>query len=84
MSSFFGCNSSNKNIQSTSKELVIYSGRKEPLFIPVVTKFEEKTGIKVILQSGETPALANAILNVPYRLEEFKIYRAHFVFIKYE
>lgn len=62
VSTFFGCNSSNKNIQSKSKELVIYSGRKEPLFIPVVAKFEEKTGIKVILQSGETPALANAIL----------------------
>jgi iron(III) transport system substrate-binding protein len=62
VSTFFGCNSSNKNIESDSKELVIYSGRKEPLFIPIVTKFEEKTGIKVTLQSGETPALANAIL----------------------
>ena len=59
---FFGCNSSIKNSESKSKELVIYSGRKEPLFIPIVKKFEEKTGIKVILHSGETPALANAIL----------------------
>ncbi len=62
VSTFFGCNSSNKSIESDSKELVIYSGRKEPLFIPIVTKFQEKTGIKVTLQSGETPALANAIL----------------------
>lgn len=62
VSFFFGCNTSSKKIQSESNELVIYSGRKEPLFIPVVAKFEEKTGIKVTLQSGETPALANAIL----------------------
>jgi len=61
-SCFLGCNPLNKNTANKSKELVIYSGRKEPLFIPVVEKFQEKTGIKVILQSGETPALANAIL----------------------
>jgi len=61
-----GCNSTNNNpapkAAKKSKVLVVYSGRKEPLILPVIKKFEEKTGIKVILHSGNTPDLANAIL----------------------
>lgn len=45
-----------------SGELVIYSGRSEPLIVPVIRLFEQQTGIKVTLQSGTATALANLIL----------------------
>lgn len=38
-------------------ELVIYSGRKDKFIEPVVEKFTEKTGIKVMLHSGKSTAL---------------------------
>ncbi len=42
-----------------AEELVIYSGRKDKFVEPVVEKFTEQTGIKVILHSGESTALLN-------------------------
>ncbi|MCI0409412.1 MAG: extracellular solute-binding protein [Acidobacteria bacterium] len=43
-------------------ELVVYSGRKESAFKPVVDLFERKTGIRVALKVGKTSGLANEIL----------------------
>lgn len=45
-----------------SGELVIYSGRSEPLIVPVIQLFQQQTGIKVTLQSGSATALANLVL----------------------
>lgn len=45
-----------------SGELVIYSGRSEPLIVPVIQLFQQQTGIRVTLQSGAATALANLIL----------------------
>lgn len=45
-----------------SGELVIYSGRSEPLIVPVIQFFQQQTGIKVTLQSGSATALANLVL----------------------
>jgi iron(III) transport system substrate-binding protein len=45
-----------------SGELVIYSGRSEPLIVPVIQLFQRQTGIKVTLQSGTATALANLVL----------------------
>jgi iron(III) transport system substrate-binding protein len=43
-------------------EVVIYSGRSEPLIVPVIQLFQQQTGIKVTLQSGTATALANLVL----------------------
>jgi len=40
-------------------ELVVYSGRKDKFVEPVVKKFTEQTGIKVLLHSGKSTALLN-------------------------
>jgi len=45
-----------------ASELVIYSGRKESAFKPVVELFERRTGVKVALKTGKTSGLANEIL----------------------
>ena len=42
-------------------ELVIYSGRKDKFVEPVVEKFTEQTGIKVLLHSGKSTALLNKL-----------------------
>jgi iron(III) transport system substrate-binding protein len=42
--------------------LVIYSGRREPLFEPVVEAFEEATGIDVSVKYGSTAELGNALI----------------------
>lgn len=47
---------------SEVKELTVYSGRKEVYATPLFKKFEEKTGIKIIVKSGKTGALANMLL----------------------
>ncbi|MFZ5648752.1 MAG: extracellular solute-binding protein [Bacillota bacterium] len=61
-----GCSSSNAPKDSGDKkdstQLVIYSGRKEPLIKPVIESFEKETGIKVTLRSGGASELANAII----------------------
>lgn len=43
-------------------ELTIYSGRREPLFQPVVDLFEEETGIDVSVKYGGTTELGAALL----------------------
>lgn len=45
-----------------SEELVIYSGRSEPLIVPVIRLFQQQTGVPVTLQSGSATALANLVL----------------------
>jgi iron(III) transport system substrate-binding protein len=45
-----------------SGDLVIYSGRREPLFEPVVQAFEESTGIDVSVKYGSTAELGNALI----------------------
>ena len=46
----------------TAGEVVIYSGRREPLIMPVIDLFKKATGIKVTLKSGEDQALAQLVL----------------------
>ncbi len=43
-------------------DLIIYSGRREPLFEPVVAAFEEATGIDVSVKYGATTELGNALI----------------------
>jgi iron(III) transport system substrate-binding protein len=43
-------------------DLVIYSGRKESAFRPVVELFERTTGVRVALKTGKTSGLANEIV----------------------
>jgi len=43
-------------------ELVVYSGRKESAFKPVVERFEREAGVRVSLKIGKTSGLANEIL----------------------
>jgi iron(III) transport system substrate-binding protein len=43
-------------------DLVIYSGRREPLFEPVVAAFEGATGIDVSVKYGGTTELGNALI----------------------
>jgi iron(III) transport system substrate-binding protein len=43
-------------------DLVIYSGRKESAFKPVVALFERRTGVRIALKTGKTSGLANEIL----------------------
>lgn len=47
---------------AASKELVIYSGRKENLILPVVEAFEKQTGVKVVLKAGGATELANLVI----------------------
>ncbi len=48
--------------QSSSGEIVIYSGRREPLLQPILELFEKETGIKTIVKYGSGSALAQQIL----------------------
>ena len=47
---------------SSVKELTVYSGRKEVYAKPLFELFEKKTGIKIIVKTGKTGALANMLL----------------------
>ena len=42
--------------------LILYSGRKQKLMRPVVRAFEKKTGIKVIMRTGNASALVNQLM----------------------
>jgi iron(III) transport system substrate-binding protein len=42
--------------------IVIYSGRREPLILPVIERFRQETGISVTVRSGTIGELANLIL----------------------
>lgn len=46
----------------SANQLIIYSGRKEPLILPIIQAFEQETGIKTIIKSGSTEELANLIM----------------------
>lgn len=48
--------------QELTGDLIIYSGRREPLFEPVVEAFEEATGIDVSVKYGSTTELGNALI----------------------
>jgi iron(III) transport system substrate-binding protein len=48
--------------EALSGDLIIYSGRREPLFEPVVEAFEEATGIDVSVKYGATAELGNALI----------------------
>lgn len=45
-----------------SKELVLYSGRKENLVQPVLDAFEKETGIQVVMKAASATELANLIM----------------------
>lgn len=45
-----------------SGDLVIYSGRREPLFEPVAEAFEKATGVDVSVKYGSTAELGNALI----------------------
>ncbi|VAX35648.1 Ferric iron ABC transporter, iron-binding protein [hydrothermal vent metagenome] len=47
---------------ANANELVVFSGRKEPLIRPVIDLFEKEFGIKVILKTGKSAALGQQIL----------------------
>lgn len=45
-----------------TKELVLYSGRKENQIQPIIDLFTQQTGVKVVIKSGGAAELANLIL----------------------
>lgn len=49
-------------VQAQTQELIIYSGRKEPLIQPVLDQFQKATNIRIVLRSGDASALANQLL----------------------
>jgi len=61
-SSTEGTSAKSRSGSKTAGPLVVYSGRKEKLFLPVVERFEKKTGIDVQLKQGATAELAATIL----------------------
>lgn len=46
----------------TPGELIIYSGRREPLIMPVIDLFKKASGVNVTVKSGEDQALAQLVL----------------------
>lgn len=42
--------------------LVVFSARKQPLIEPVISLFEQQTGVKVVLKAGKSGALAQQIM----------------------
>ncbi len=60
----FGLNGGSMSVASAQSggELVIYSGRREPLIMPVIDLFKKATGIQVTLKSGEDQPLAQLVL----------------------
>lgn len=55
-----GC--SNNTSEKDDETLVIYSGRKEQFILPLIDKFEQETGIKVQLLSGNAVEYAHRIM----------------------
>lgn len=47
--------------KTDSKELIVYTGRKESTIKPVIDAFAAKTGIKVTIKGGKTGGLINEI-----------------------
>jgi iron(III) transport system substrate-binding protein len=50
--------------QGAGGELLIFSGRKEPLLAPVLALFQEQTGVRVTAKFGQATALAQEILQL--------------------
>lgn len=48
--------------EELSGDLIVYSGRREPLLEPVIEAFEETSGIDVSVKYGGTAELGNALL----------------------
>lgn len=42
--------------------IVVYSGRREPLILPVIERFRQQTGLRVTVRSGAVGELANLVL----------------------
>lgn len=55
-------NNNGETIDKESKELVIYSGRKEQFILPLLEEFEKETGIKVSLLAGSATEYAHRII----------------------
>ncbi|MCM8524877.1 MAG: iron ABC transporter substrate-binding protein [Lentisphaeraceae bacterium] len=51
-----------ESAKSDVKEITVYSGRKEVYAKPLFELFEKQTGIKIVVKSGKTGALANMLL----------------------
>jgi len=47
---------------AATKDLVIYSGRKEEMLTPVLAAFEKETGVKVVMKAAGATELANLIM----------------------
>ncbi|SHE51450.1 extracellular solute-binding protein [Alkalibacter saccharofermentans] len=52
---FTGCSSDGQNSDSSSNELVVYSGRNEKFVEELLNKFTEDTGIEVVALHGANP-----------------------------
>lgn len=57
-----GSSSDKETASGDVKEITVYSGRKEVYAQPLFELFEKKTGIKIVVKSGKTGALANMLL----------------------
>src|SRR3972149_11793928 len=42
--------------------IIVYSGRREPLILPVIERFRQQTGLRVPVRSGAIGELANLAL----------------------
>ncbi len=51
-------------LAQTGGELVVFSGRKEPLLTPIFERFEDQTGIRVNVKYGTATQLAQEILQL--------------------
>lgn len=59
----FGLSACSSDAKSEGdNEITLYSGRSEELIKPLIEQFEDETGIKVNIRSGETAAMAAQIL----------------------
>ena len=50
--------------QGAGGELLIFSGRKEPLLAPILALFQEQTGVRVTAKFGQSTALAQEVLQL--------------------
>lgn len=48
--------------EASTQELVVYSGRKEPLILPILRAFESRENVRVTVKYGSTEELANLLL----------------------
>ncbi|MBI3998801.1 MAG: extracellular solute-binding protein [Armatimonadetes bacterium] len=48
--------------QAQQGDVVVYSGRREPLILPIIERFRQETGLRVTVRSGSIGELANLVL----------------------